>query len=254
MTHRPLLLLLLCLLGLTLVACSTGRRGGGGGGGDDDDSATNGPDDDDDDAAPTDSDGDGYPDDEDCDDSDPSIHPGAEEVCGDGLDNDCDELADCDDDNCSWDVASCPPAELAHQAALEFVGTGPFGPVIGDCTTAFTSLLSWDPELDSTCAVCDRVYSGTWDYQIDECTELMAQFEEGLEAPTNGSYGISFIDPNLQAIDVFGLNEDTGSWDVLGTAERWTDDWWELRRDDPVDGPGFGEIGTLSTTLRFQVP
>ncbi len=41
----------------------------------------------------TDADGDGYPDDEDCDDADASIHPGAEETC-DGVDNDCDEQVD----------------------------------------------------------------------------------------------------------------------------------------------------------------
>ena len=38
---------------------------------------------------PVDADGDGYTDGEDCDDSDPAVHPGATEVC-DGRDNDCD--------------------------------------------------------------------------------------------------------------------------------------------------------------------
>jgi hypothetical protein len=40
-----------------------------------------------------DSDGDGYGTDEDCDDGDAAVHPGAEELC-DGLDNDCDDEVD----------------------------------------------------------------------------------------------------------------------------------------------------------------
>ncbi len=44
----------------------------------------------DDTAGPVDADGDGYAGDEDCDDSDASVHPGAEDACGDGVDQDCD--------------------------------------------------------------------------------------------------------------------------------------------------------------------
>jgi large repetitive protein len=43
--------------------------------------------------ASVDSDGDGYTEDEDCDDADASVHPGATEVC-DGVDNDCDDGVD----------------------------------------------------------------------------------------------------------------------------------------------------------------
>ena len=71
--------------------------GYGGSAGDDDDSS--GDDDDssgdDDDSAPVDSDGDGHATGDDCNDADPAVHPGAEELC-DGVDNDCNALVDDD--------------------------------------------------------------------------------------------------------------------------------------------------------------
>jgi hypothetical protein len=46
---------------------------------------------------PVDDDDDGWEDWEDCDDGDPAINPDADEICDDGIDNDCDELTDADD-------------------------------------------------------------------------------------------------------------------------------------------------------------
>ncbi len=44
---------------------------------------------------------DGFYDDEDCDDSDAAVNPDADEICDDGIDNDCDELTDAEDvDDC----------------------------------------------------------------------------------------------------------------------------------------------------------
>ena len=47
-----------------------------------------------------DADEDGYTD-NDCDDDDPAVHPGATEVCDDTVDNDCDSFVDGDDTDCT---------------------------------------------------------------------------------------------------------------------------------------------------------
>ncbi|MCB9797220.1 MAG: FG-GAP repeat protein [Alphaproteobacteria bacterium] len=75
------MLLLLALLGCDKDAPSTV----------DSDPATS---DSDDSAAPLDADGDGWAAPADCDDADPAVNPGAEELCGDGVDNDCDPSND----------------------------------------------------------------------------------------------------------------------------------------------------------------
>ncbi|MBN2202640.1 MAG: putative metal-binding motif-containing protein [Candidatus Aenigmarchaeota archaeon] len=54
----------------------------------------------------SDNDGDGYGNLTDCDENNPDVHPGAIELCANGVDDDCDGLIDCDDSDCS-SYASC---------------------------------------------------------------------------------------------------------------------------------------------------
>lgn len=63
----------------------------------------------------------------DCDDTNPAIHPGAQEICGDGEDNDCDGLVDC------LDSVGCPRS-----------GPAP-GEVTGVRILSDTTTLAWDP-------------------------------------------------------------------------------------------------------------
>ncbi len=94
---RSLLLFLLALSLLLIAGCDAevgddddDSSGDDDSAGDDDDSAA---DDDDGTELPVDGDGDNYLDEVDCDDGDPAIHPGADELC-DSIDNDCDGAVD----------------------------------------------------------------------------------------------------------------------------------------------------------------
>ena len=83
-------------------------------------------------AAAIDADDDGFTvADGDCDDSNPTVYPGAEEIC-DGLDSDCDGLlpvddpdTDQDDDGFSGCAHDCDDSnDMIHPAAVEIPGDG----------------------------------------------------------------------------------------------------------------------------------
>lgn len=89
------------LIAVIWLACTADKVGAGGS-----DSGVSGPFDDTGTTPSTDADGDGYEVGVDCDDADPDVHPGADEVCGDGVDQDCDEAElGCSGDLLAWDGA-----------------------------------------------------------------------------------------------------------------------------------------------------
>ncbi len=61
-------------------------------------------------------DGDGTIDEQDCDPADASVHPGADEICDDGIDNDCDGLVDGMDDPCQDPCAIQMLEDIAGRA------------------------------------------------------------------------------------------------------------------------------------------
>jgi hypothetical protein len=72
---------------------------------------------------PVDDDDDGATSDVDCDDADPERSPDFDEVCGDGVDNDCDEAVDGDDDACQLVHCGNLDASVTWTADLRHVVT-----------------------------------------------------------------------------------------------------------------------------------
>ena len=244
MNSRAPLFVLLLILSATLVACGSSYRGGSG---DDDDSASS--DDDDDDDAPVDSDGDGWASGEDCNDSDASINPGTAETCDDEIDNDCDELVDCDDQDCESEMVCTLPTEVGHWGQLVFNSNLKFLGV-ESCTTVFEGDLSLEPANQSNdCAECDATYSGPVSYPEDSCGPLYKT--TGNSPPSTMRIGLRF-DNIGESITAFGV-DDQGVWSSLGTAtEELVPGSYVLTRTDPVDVDGLGSAGTLDTTLTYD--
>jgi endonuclease I len=110
-----------------------------------------------------DADGDGYPPiacgGGDCDELRASVHPGAEEICQDGLDNDCDGLVDTHD--------GCPAAQDAY-AGLAGLGGQALRDALQDRIDGHADL-SYDAAraylygtLDNQAGQVQCVYTGTW--------------------------------------------------------------------------------------------
>ncbi len=60
----------------------------------------------------------------DCNDEEASVHPGASEICDDGLDNDCDGDVDCDDDDCRGEPACTTGTETQCGDGVDNDGDG----------------------------------------------------------------------------------------------------------------------------------
>ena len=186
--------------------------------------------------------GHGDDDDDDADDDagDDDSQQGPETDCTDGDDNDHDGLVDCADSDCDAELACTWPNEMDLQSRFEFISDVGF---LDDCEVRFESLLV-RKDSGNVCPSCDRTYEGQYQYSVNTCEEF---FELGdIDLPDQGMFGLNFI--SLYERDVYTLNTETTTWDLVGTA-AYNDQLghYMLQRQDPVD-----VYGTLHTEMTFS--
>ena len=201
--------LLLLVLTVSLIGCPQTP--------DDDDSSV--------DPDPVDADGDGHDEDADCDDSDPAIHPGADEVC-DGVDNDCDEVVDGDAavDAPTWyadgdgdGYGDSDATQVACDPPPDHVAQG------GDCDDADPAYHPGAEEADCTDPA---------DYNCDGSTGYADEDGDGFAACDECDDGAADINPDA---DEFcdAVDHDCDGHDTVGAVDAAT--WYA-----DADGDGFG--------------
>ena len=203
----------------------------------------------DDQTPPVDDDGDGYTDDVDCDDGDPTIHPGATEVCGDGIDQDCDGADEAcpapDDDGDGYDAnEDCDDGDPAiHPGATEVCGDGIDQDCDGVdedcCATAITAVTynagKAEIKVVATCddptatlqVYADGVYLGDMTYKAKK-----SHFELKLKP----------VAPEPALVEV---EADCGGYDHWGSVDNDGDGYSEdddCNDNDPDINPGAVEI------------
>ncbi len=204
------------LLGVALVACSAPV--------------------DDDDSRPGQDDDTGDDDTGDDDIGDDDTHPDPETACDDLVDNDGDQLVDCDDPDCADELHCTWPDAVEHAARFQFHSSVEW---LDSCETRFTSYMVHASDL---CPQADRSFEGDFDYSINSCEQILDA--AGVDLPQHGAYGLVFASEHEWEI----FSRDTeGTWGSAGTA-TWQSGvgHYLLMRDDDVES-----IGSLHTELTF---
>lgn len=190
-------------------------------------------------AKPTDNDGDGWKSNRDCNDNDPLINPDATEICSGGVDENCDDLIDCDDPTCSGDPA-CQVPQCTDNDGDGYGDPGDASCPNGGATdcddnnTAVNPGATEGPYDDATC-------SDGWD---NNCDGLIDGDDLSCQAPTcTDNDGDGYGDPgdascpNGGATDCDDSNAAVNPGATEGpVGDATCSDTWDNNCDGLIDG------------------
>jgi phosphatidylglycerophosphate synthase len=210
---------------------------------------------------PGDADQDGYTVEEgDCDDDDRSVHPGAEEVWYDGIDQNCDGLSDDDQDGDGFDVADdCDDTDAEVNPAAEEVCDGVDNNCDGvtdvgseDAVTAYVDADAdgWGSDDEEPITACDGEVPAGYaivggDCDDGEYTTAPDALElcDGVDNDCDGEVDEDAIDAPEQYRDADGDGFGDGSIWILacGDTEGYVDNADDCDDDDAATNPNADE-------------
>ncbi|MFT4621867.1 MAG: hypothetical protein ACI8PZ_000519 [Myxococcota bacterium] len=188
---------------------------------------------------------------EDCDDGDPSIHPDAEEVCDDYIDQDCDG----DDEPCNGDVLYAADGQCSGGTLYE-LNTETGAERIVCRLTAGYSGLAFD-DLGTLYGIEDACSGGTIN-RID----LASCVETPIATPVRNETGLAWADGRLYAVDTststHEVNPADGSTRSLGfssanccAADIAADEFGTMYYADSGSNAGIIDLATGAKTPLF---
>lgn len=223
-----------------------------------------------------DRDGDGHgsrycPGGDDCDDADPRVHPGATEVCDDGLDNDCNGRADAVDMACATGGTTCAAAvtlvpgtpvdgAIVHDPAITTTGTcgasNFYGLAISETSDVEVTVTLMDPPPPTPVPGCPECTSDRmWEYWFNaylettcgDTTTDLGGAGGGCRVYSNDSWfgGSPTHTVSLRRVPVGSYSVEVQAQDFFGwmvTAIRYT----VSVTVTPSDPPACGAAGALA--------
>jgi parallel beta-helix repeat protein len=201
-----------------------------------------------------DADGDGYASDEDCDDADPAVHPGAEEACNE-VDDDCDGETDEEAvDATSW-YADGDSDGYGDPAASLAACTQPTG-YVADDTDCDDGSPTVHPGADELCNGVDDDCDGTMDEEAGDQLEFWADSDgDGFGDPATSTTACAepegYVTDNTDCDDA-AASVHPGADELCNGADDDCDDTVDEDAVDPstwytdADGDGWGDEGSAS--------